>query len=64
VELSKKVKRKYFPPIKNDLGSILHEKRKAVKEKSKRKESQGNAKQTGVKEETPARRNGRERQGN
>jgi hypothetical protein len=62
VELPKKVKKKHTPSIKNNLGSILHEKRKAVKEKSKRKESQGNAKQTGVKE-TPARRNKRERQG-
>jgi hypothetical protein len=41
------------PPIKDELGSILHEKRNAVKEKrkgkSRRKEMKGKAKQTEAK---------------
>jgi hypothetical protein len=44
VERLEKTKKKYLPPIKNDLRDILHEKRKAVKEETRRKEHQGNAK--------------------
>jgi hypothetical protein len=51
-----RITRTESPPIKDDLGSILHEKGNAVKEKrkgkSRRKEIRGKAKRTEAKETT------------